>query len=475
VTLPVVPVDRLSLSRFDTVLSADGREALQRTVAQGTGLLRDRVVWTVNSTASGGGVAEMLRSLVGYVQGAGIDARWVLAEGDPDFFRVTKRLHNRLHGSLGDGGPLGEAEREVYLRRCARNSAELLQDVGPDDVVILHDPQTAGMVPSLIDAGLTVVWRAHIGLDMPNDLARGAWHFLRDLVEPAHAYVFSRQTYAWEGLDPQRLHVIPPSIDAFAPKNQQLAFTEIVTILGASGLAADGRGDGRASFERLDGSVGVVRRRARVIEESPIPLDRPLVTQVSRWDRLKDPIGVLSGFVEYVSPDSDPHLVLAGPDVDAVTDDPEGAEVLAEVRKEWERLPDAVRARVHLAQLPMDDLDENAAIVNALQRRSDVVVQKSIAEGFGLTVSEAMWKGRPVVASQVGGIQDQVYDGRCGYLVDPSDLVAFGQRVSALLQDPALAERMGMAAQVRVRDHFLGPRHLGQWVAVLAGVASHPA
>jgi trehalose synthase len=471
-TLPQVAVDKLSLSRFDTVLSAEGREALQRTVALGTKLLSGRVVWTVNSTASGGGVAEMLRSLVGYVDGAGIDARWVLAEGDPDFFRVTKRLHNRLHGSVGDGGPLGDEEQDVYFRRCERNSAALLQSAGSGDVVILHDPQTAGMVPSLVGAGLTVVWRAHIGLDMPNDLAREAWAFLRGYVEPAHAYVFSRQTYAWEGLDPGRLHVIPPSVDAFAPKNQQLAFTEIVTILGASGLAADGRGDGRAAFQRLDGSVGIVRRRARVIEEAPVPLDRPLVTQVSRWDRLKDPIGVLIGFVEHVTPEADPHLVLAGPDVDAVTDDPEGAEVLAEVRKEWERLPTAVRSRIHLAQLPMDDLDENAAIVNALQRRSDVVVQKSIAEGFGLTVSEAMWKGRPVVASRVGGIQDQVTDGRCGYLVDPDDLPAFGQRVSALLNDPALAERMGMAAQVRVRDHFLGPRHLGQWVAVLAGVVT---
>jgi trehalose synthase len=192
--------------------------------------------------------------------------------------------------------------------------------------------------------------------------------------------------------------------------------------------------------------------------------------QVSRWDRLKDPLGVLAGFAEHVRADEAPHLVLAGPDVTAVADDPEGAEVLAEVQAAWEGLPRAVRRRVHLALLPMGDTDENAVIVNALQRRADVVVQKSLAEGFGLTVSEAMWKGRPVVASDVGGIQDQIEDGRTGRLVEAHDLAAFGARVSELLADPHGAERLGAAAQARVRDHFLGPRHLGQYVELLERV-----
>ena len=192
---------------------------------------------------------------------------------------------------------------------------------------------------------------------------------------------------------------------------------------------------------------------------------------MSRWDRLKDPLGVLAGFAEHVhAEDEDPHLVLAGPDVAAVADDPEGAEVFAEVEAAWRDLPRAVRRRVHLALLPMDDADENAVIVNALQRRADVVVQKSLAEGFGLTVAEAMWKGRPVVASRVGGIQDQIEDGMTGRLVDPRDLAAFGENVSALLVDPHGAERMGEAAQRRVRDLFLGPRHLGQYVDLLETV-----
>jgi trehalose synthase len=255
--------------------------------------------------------------------------------------------------------------------------------------------------------------------------------------------------------------VIAPSIDAFSPKNHGMAFTSVTAVLRAAGLAADHHHRSRAIFERLDGTTGRVTRTARVIEEHALRLDTPLVAQVSRWDRLKDPLGVLAGFAEHVHlEEEDPHLVLAGPDVAAVADDPEGAEVLAEVDAVWHSLPRAVRRRVHLALLPMEDSDENAVIVNALQRRADVVVQKSLAEGFGLTVSEAMWKGRPVVASSVGGIQDQIEDGRTGWLVGPTDLAAFGARVSAMLADPHAAERIGEAAQARVRDQFLGPRHL---------------
>ena len=198
----------------------------------------------------------------------------------------------------------------------------------------------------------------------------------------------------------------------------------------------------------------------------------PLLAQVSRWDRLKDPLGVLAAFAQHVRDADKPHLILAGPDVTAVTDDPEGQEVFAEVEQAWSLLPRRIRRRVHLALLPMGDPDENAVIVNALQRRADVVAQKSLAEGFGLTVSEAMWKGRPVVASRVGGIREQIEDGHTGFLVDPYDLQAFGERVSLLLGEPDGAERIGAAAQTRVRDLFLAPRHLGQYVELLEGVLS---
>ena len=464
-----VEVTRLPPERFAGVLTPEGLEQFRATIERGHELLDGRTLWTVNSTARGGGVAEMLRSLVGYARGADLDVRWVVAPGDADFFRVTKRLHNRLHGA-DDGEPLGDAERAVYERRCSENAELLAARIGPRDVVLLHDPQTAGLVPRLLELGVPVIWRAHIGLDLPNDAARAAWRFLTPYVEPATAYVFSRPAYAWEGLDERRTTVIPPSIDAFSPKNQTMPFTGITAVLRAAGLAADHHHPSRALFERVDGSVARVARSARLIEEHQLRLDAPVVVQVSRWDRLKDPLGVLAGFAEHVHLGEDPHLVLAGPDVTAVADDPEGAEVLAEVEQVWHELPRAVRRRVHLALLPMEDADENAIMVNALQRRADVIVQKSLAEGFGLTVSEGMWKGRPVVASRVGGIQDQIEDGRTGVLVDPRDLEGFGRAVSELLADPHHAERIGEAGQARVRDHFLGPRHLGQYVELLARV-----
>jgi trehalose synthase len=465
VDLVDVPVTPLHLERFDAVLDAGGAAQLADALTRGRALLDGRTIWNVNSTARGGGVAEMLRSLIGYVRGAGIDARWVVVPGDAAFFDVTKRLHNRLHGV--EGAPL---DREVYERWCDASAEQLARRVGPRDVVLLHDPQTAGMVPRMLATGVPVIWRAHIGLDLPNDAAREAWRFLIPYVEGAQGFVFSRRQYAWEGLDPARITVIAPSIDAFSPKNQAMSFTGITAVLRAAGLAADHHDPSRAVFERLDGSVGKVQRAARLIEEHQLALDVPLVTQVSRWDRLKDPLGVLAGFVEHVHAEEDPHLLLAGPDVTAVADDPEGAEVLAEVQSAWSALPRSARRRVHLALLPMDDPDENAIIVNAIQRRSDVVVQKSLAEGFGLTVSEGMWKARPVVASDVGGIEDQIEDGVSGCMVPPADLAIFGRRVSELLEDPHGAERMGGAAQARVRDHFLGPRHLAQYVDLLARV-----
>ena len=208
-----------------------------------------------------------------------------------------------------------------------------------------------------------------------------------------------------------------------------------------------------------------------VLSTGPPPsVGDPLVVQVSRWDRLKDHMGVMLGFAEHVvHPDA--HLILAGPNVTSVTDDPEGAEVLEEAAAAWRGLPHVRRSRIHLACLPMADIEENAAIVNALQRHATVVVQKSIAEGFGLTVAEAMWKARPVVASAVGGIQDQIEDGVTGLLLeDPADLEGFGKLVTRLLEDPAFATELGSHAREEVRAHFLANRHAH---AVRAAVCQH--
>src|SRR5271165_2160173 len=466
-----IDVTALDPERFHSVIAPEAFAAFEHTLSRGQELLSSRIFWNVNSTARGGGVAEMLRSLIGYTRGGGGDVRWVVIGGDPEFFRITKRLHNWLHGHDGDIGELGEAERATYERRCAANAELLAPAVRDTDVVLLHDPQTAGMIPRLLATGAPVIWRSHVGIDPPNDLARSAWRFLLPYVEQADAYVFSLSSYIWDGLDRSKLTVIAPSIDAFSPKNHAMAFTGVTAVLRAAGLAADPyHRPGRALFERLDGTIGRVTSKARLVQEQHLGLDVPLLVQVSRWDRLKDPVGVLAAFAEHVHGEDQPHLLIAGPDVAAVADDPEAAEVFAEVEKIWSEMPRRIRQRAHLALLPMVDADENAVIVNALQRRADVIAQKSLAEGFGLTVAEAMWKGRPVVASAIGGIREQIEDGRTGYLVGPTDLRAFGERVTELLNDPLTAERVGEAAQTRVRNMFLGPRHLSQYVDLLEGV-----
>ena len=316
-----VPIAPLPPERFRDVLDERPAAEFERTIEESSGALAGRVVWNVNSTANGGGVAEMLRSLIAYGRGAGVDARWLVIEGNPPFFRVTKRIHNRLHGTPGDGGRLGERERATYERVASRAAAELAPRVRPGDIVLLHDPQTAAMIAPLRRTGAHVVWRCHVGLDEPNRLARSAWRFLLPYVAEADAYVFSRQSFAWDDLDPERLAIVPPSIDAFSPKNQPLSEPAARAILHAAGIIGhDGRG--APVFTRQDGTPGRIDRRARVVEDLPISARLPLVTQVSRWDWLKDPLGVLDAFVAYVAPQSDAHLVLAGPDVSAVADDP---------------------------------------------------------------------------------------------------------------------------------------------------------
>jgi trehalose synthase len=461
-----VPIDRMDPHRFASVLSPERYAALVDLIDRGSRQLRGRVIWNVNSTASGGGVVELLRPLLGYSRGAGVDARWVVINGDPEFFGITKRLHNHLHGFNGDRGPLDAHERLIYERTLAKAAQALAPMLRPGDIVILHDPQTAGLVDAALSTGATVIWRCHVGRDRGNRHAREAWAFLREYVLGADAFVFSRPEFVWEGLPKDRIAVIQPSIDAFSPKNQDLSQEQTLAILSRAGIIPNHVT--KATFTRSDGTPGRVDRPAAVVEEQPLSRDDQLVTQISRWDRLKDPLGVLLGFAAHVSEVTGAHLVLAGPATDSVSDDPEGAEVFATVRAAWERLGSAVRERVHLLSLPMDDIEENAAIVNALQRHSSVVVQKSLAEGFGLTVAEAMWKERPVVASRVGGIQDQIVDGESGILLSHARrLDEFGRAVSELLRDPDRAARIGCAARLRVRDHFLGPYQLERYFELI--------
>jgi len=467
-----VPVPTIDPQRFRDVLSEEQWRHFDSGMRRAATVFSGRTIWNVNSTAKGGGVAEMLNALLPYVRGAGVDTRWLVMEGDDDFFRVTKRIHNHLHGAPGDSADLGNLERQQYEQVAATAARSLCEMVGGDDLVVLHDPQTAGLIPALRECGVPVAWRCHVGLDMPNELARHAWAFLMPYVSQADACVFSRRAFAWEGLDPSRITVIPPSIDPFTPKNAEMPQQQVDAILAAAGLVdSPGHNGTPAAFRRQDGREDRVQRRAAMASGAPVPAGSELVVQVSRWDRLKDPLGVIEGFARGVAPRCDAHLVLAGPAVDEVADDPEGAETYREVHARWEALPGDVRDRVHLACLPMDDDEENAAMVNALQRRACVVVQKSLAEGFGLTVAEAMWKARPVVAARIGGIQDQVEHGVSGLLVDdPRDLDAFGDAVCGLVLDRERAQRVAAAAQAQVRERFLGTRQLTQQGELLASV-----
>ncbi len=264
--------------------------------------------------------------------------------------------------------------------------------------------------------------------------------------------------------------IITPSIDPFAPKNQELAPEVVRGILTHVGLIEDGSGALDRTFVRDDGAPGRVDRGADILHLGRPPRwDTPLVVQVSRWDRLKDHLGVMEGFARL----DEGHaggatLVLAGPSVTGVADDPDGPEVLGELTRAWRALPHQTRRRVQLASLPVVDSQENAAIVNALQRHAAVVVQKSLQEGFGLTVAEAMWKGRPVLASAVGGIVDQIDDGRDGLLLqDPSDPVAFAAALRGLLADPERTADIGAAGHRRVRERLLSIRHLADYGRLL--------
>lgn len=451
-----VTVKPRPLAALSAVLPADHGGRFEQTAARAQEILAGGTLWNVSATATGGGVAEMLPNLLGYLTAAGVRARWLVLDGDEPFFAITKRLHNAIHG-VGDPSGLGPAEHAQYQRVLGRNLPDLLRQVRSNDLVLLHDPQSAGLAPALKDAGIPVAWRSHIGRDTPNEQSVAGWEFLRPYIDQADAFVFTRPQYAPGWIPDGRLWIIPPSIDPLAPKNTDMSTEDCQRVLVDAGLLA---GNGAHPSAAVQGA--------------PAPAaGTRLVVQVSRWDRLKDMPGVMTGFAGADLPD-DMHLMLVGPAVTGVTDDPEGAEVLAESLQRWRALPAAARSRVSLVSVPMDDVRQNATIVNAVQRHATVVVQKSLAEGFGLTVTEALWKARPMVASAVGGIQDQITSEDNGLLIkDPGDLDSFGQALRRLATDAGLARRLGQAARHRVMENYLEDSQLDRTTqmldAILAG------
>jgi trehalose synthase len=478
-------VDRLNevslptqeLTRYRKVVGQARVTEVRKLASAAQAHLAGGAVWHINSTAVGGGVAEMLPPLIGYCRDLGIDARWLVINGPEEFFRVTKRLHHALHGEPGDGSALDEQARRIYEKTLQTNLSEVMALVQPGDFVILHDPQTLGLAPALAEHGARLIWRCHIGRSESCDETDAAWEFLAPYLQAIPRYIFSRREYVPNHLDHGKSVILAPSIDAFTPKNQPMAAANVRAILMHTGLLAGTPGDrSRLGFKRADGGPGRVDRFVDVVRCGPPPgPDIPLVVQVSRWDTLKDPVGVLHGFARWHTQrrGSRAELVLAGPSVKAVADDPEGPAVFAEVFAAWCALPHEQRSRVHLAMLPMVDVDENGAIVNALQRHARVVVQKSLREGFGLTLTEAMWKRRAVIASRIGGLQDQIEHAHNGLLLDdPREPLEFVAALNELLDDELHCRRLGDAAGETVKEHYLAIRSLRDHLQLILDVVS---
>ncbi len=462
--------------RLEGVLEKSAWDNFEKVLIYAPKLLDRRVLWNVNSTAAGGGAAEMLGSLLPYFRGTGVDVRWMVILAKPAFFEITKRLHNFLHGVSGDNGELEISQKDIYEKTTHAAAMEMAPLVQPQDVIILHDPQTAGMIPTLKKRGATIIWRCHIGTDHPNSYVERGWAFLEPYLNDADAYIYTRASYVPKTFNNGKVKIIAPSIDPFSPKNQDMDQKNAEAILSHVGILRASIHERSATrhYFRMDGSPARVDRICDVLRAGPPPdPSTPVIIQVSRWDRLKDPVGVINCFAKYIAQKTDAFLCLAGPSVQYVADDPEGTEVLQETEKTWRSIQPDIRARIILASIPMRDLEENAAIVNALQRHASIIVQKSLREGFGLTVTEAMWKSIPVVGSRVGGIPDQIAHGKSGLLLnDPSDLKSFGNIINQLLKDPSKAKLLGKKGKSTVYDRFLFNRHLQQYLDLIRELIS---
>ena len=369
--------------------------------------VRGRCLQNINSTPVGGGVAEILTRLVPLLREAGVDARWDVIKGGQEFFEVTKAFHNALHG---DPQEITKRMFEVFRANTEVNLREM-EFTG--DVVLIHDPQPAGLILRKPEIGRKWTWRCHIDVSAPNP---EVWGFLRPYVEQYNAAIFSMPDFAQELPIPQ--YMVAPSIDPLSDKNRDLEPGCINAVLAKFGLDPD----------------------------------RPIVTQISRFDRLKDPLGVIAAY-RMARKRVDCQLVLAG---GGAPDDPEGARVLREVQERAAEEPD-----IHVLLLPpFSDLE-----INALVRASTVVMQKSIREGFGLTVSEALWKKKPVIGGAVGGIKQQIINGITGFLVHSPEGAA--QRTVQLLRDPELCRRLGENGHQHVKQNFLLTRHLKDYTLMM--------
>lgn len=363
--------------------------------------LKSVIVQHINSTSVGGGVAEILTRMVPLLKELGVDTRWDLIKGGSQFFEVTKKFHNALHGKEQN---ITRREFDIFVE-TSRQNIEEVQITG--NIVFVHDPQPIALVQKR--AHNKWIWRCHVDVSDPQEKV---WSFLKEYIIQYDAAVFSAPSFSPRL--PIRQFLISPSIDPLSDKNKELP----------------------------QETIDMVLRKYNITKNIPI------ITQISRFDRLKDPVGVIESYKQ-VKRYIDCQLILAG---GTASDDPEGLQVLEEVKEKAKKDPD-----IHILLLPQDDI-----VVNALQRASTVIIQKSLKEGFGLTVSEALWKGKPVVASNVGGIPLQVKHKYSGLLCHSVDGAAFA--LKQLLNSPDYAKRLGDNGREHVRNNFLLTRHLREYL-----------
>lgn len=372
--------------------------------------LEGKVVQHINSTAVGGGVAEILTRAVPLLNELGLNTKWDVIKGGEQFFEVTKKFHNALHGRIEE---ISQRDFDIFMEASAEN-IKGVDTYG--DIVFVHDPQPIALINKRAENKW--LWRCHIDVSNPN---QKVWKFLMDFIVKYDSAVFSAPSFSRRL--PIRQFLISPSIDPLSDKNKELP------------------------QELVDS----------VLRKYEIKKDKPIITQISRFDRLKDPVGVIQAYLQ-VKKYIDCQLILAG---GSASDDPEGMQVLAEVKEKSRQDKD-----IHILLLPQNDIE-----VNALQRGSDVIIQKSIREGFGLTVSEALWKSKPVVASNVGGIPLQIKHKYSGLLCHSIDGAAFA--IKQLLNSPAYARKLGENGRENIRNNFLLTRHLKEYMLLFLSLY-HP-
>ncbi|MFH0791493.1 MAG: glycosyltransferase [Candidatus Omnitrophota bacterium] len=363
--------------------------------------LKGRVVHHINSTAVGGGVAEILNRMVPLLKELGVETLWDVIKGGEQFFEVTKKIHNALHGRSEE---ITQHDFDVFMETSSRNIEEV-NICG--DIVFVHDPQPIALIKKRTDNKW--LWRCHIDVSNPN---QKVWNFLLDFIMRYDSVVFSAPAFSRKL--PVRQFLIAPSIDPLSDKNKELPQDDIDAVL----------------------------------KKHSIPKDKPIITQISRFDRLKDPLGVIESY-QKVRRYIDCRLILAG---GTAVDDPEGIQVLAEVQEKAKH-----DKNIHILLLPQNDLE-----INALQRASTIIMQKSLKEGFGLTIAEALWKAKPVVASNVGGVPLQIKHKYSGLLCHSVDGAAFA--LKQMLNSPEYAKKLGENGREHIRNNFLLTRHLRDYM-----------